>query len=280
MSQLRPPFAYLGSKQRLALWCEAMLPSHRIYLEPFAGSAAVLLAKQPSAIEILNDIDGELIRFFRLLRDHPADLIRACELTPYAREELHLAKAAPSEHTDEVELARRWWVRSVQSVSGAGHGWSVTLNRSASRAATAVSMVERMRAVAMRLRNVQIECRPALEVLDSLASPGAVVYCDPPYLGSTRRAGAETAGRDYRHDMAGEDQHRQLAKALNACQAAVLISGYPSSLYDELYEGWWRAERPTLKMTANVSGGGLTPATEVVWSNRPLCVQGRLEEVS
>lgn len=93
MAQVRPPFSYFGAKQHLALWCEAMLPAHRVYLEPFAGSAAVLLAKRRSPIEILNDIDGELVRFFRLLRDRPAELIQACELTPYSRQEFDLAKS-------------------------------------------------------------------------------------------------------------------------------------------------------------------------------------------
>lgn len=238
----------------------------------------MLLAKRRSPIEILNDIDGERVRFFRLLRDRPAELIQACELTPYSRQEFDLAKSLvdANDQPDEIEAARRWWVRSVQSVSGIGHGWSVTTNRSASKANTAMSIVERMRDVAARLRHVQIECRPATEVLAAVACADAAVYCDPPYLGATRRGGDGTTGRDYRHDMAGEAEHRQLAQVLNACPAAVLISGYPSSLYDELYEGWWRAERPSLKMSCSVNGGALAPATEVVWSNRPLCVQGRL----
>lgn len=236
---LRAPLRYFGAKGRLAPWIAALIPPHRVYVEPFAGTAAVLLAKPPATIEILNDIDEDVVAFFRVLRERPNDLVRVCELTPYARSEFAASRRSTLE-VGELEQARLFWVRTAQSVSGTGHGWSVTTARTQSPAATAISMVDRMWDVAQRLRRVQIECRPAVRVIADYGVADGVIYADPPYLGRTRRGGAGANGRDYRREMAGEDEHRSLAEALHHTPATVLLSGYPSVLYDQLYRDWFR----------------------------------------
>jgi hypothetical protein len=127
-------------------------------------------------------------------------------------------------------------------------------------------------AAAERLRRVIIEDRAAVEVIAKYGAANAVIYCDPPYLHATRSAGAKRRGADYHIEHATEAEHRELARALYATPAAVLLSGYPSALYAELYDqaGWWRVERAVDKPSSLTPGGRAVHAVEAVWSNRPL----------
>ncbi len=269
---MKPPTPYFGSKGTLASWIVNLLPPHEHYVEPFAGSLAVLLAKQPSRMETVNDLDGALMTFWRILRDRPDDLMRVCSLTPHSRAEFEAAYDETG--CDDLELARRIWVRLTQSRSG-------TLRRSGWRhyvaPGTYLSMPgyldgyrDRLAPVAERLMRVSLECRPALEVIASYGSrPDVLLYIDPPYLGSTRGW-----GNNYRVEMKTDDEHRELAKALWDCSATVILSGYHSPLYDELYEGWHREQA-----AANTGNGrsGEQDRVEVLWSNRPLGAQGRID---
>jgi DNA adenine methylase len=287
-----PPTSYYGAKARLAPWIASLLPQGRTYVEPFAGSAAVLFAKPPSPTEVLNDLDGQVVNFFTVLRDHPSELARSLLLTPYARGEYQHAARYDAAELDELERARRWFVRVNQSIShlaGTGRpaGWAAAFNTNgADHAHKFAALADRLEACAERLRRVHLEQRPALEVIAKYAKPGAgaVVYCDPPYLAAVRSSRTKRPGLDYAVEYASEAEHRQLAEVLHATPAVVLVSGYPSELYVELYEarGWWRAERLVTRPTSNVSGGRGALAVEAVWSNRPLASQPRLldQEVS
>jgi DNA adenine methylase len=279
---VRPPTTYYGGKTRLAGWIASLLPPHRTYLEPFAGSAAVLFAKAPSPTEILNDLDGQVVNFFTVLRDRPADLARALALTPYARAEYEQVAAGYDDPgLDEVERARRWFVRVNQSIShlagrGRPSGWAAAFNTNgADHAHKFAATADRLQACAERLRRVHLEQRPAVEVIAKYAKAdaGAVIYCDPPYLAATRSSRTKRVGLDYAVEYASEAEHRALAQVLHATPATVLLSGYPSHLYQELYGGWWRLERSVQRPTSNVSGGRGAVAVEVLWSNRPLAAQ-------
>jgi len=258
---VKPPFSYYGGKTALAERIAALLPGHRHYVEPFAGSLAVLLAKRPSKLETVNDLDGDIVAFWRALRDDPAALERACGLTPHSRAEHH-ASFEPA--ADDLERARRVWVRLTQGRAGTLRrtGWKLYTNpdgTSSSMPRYLAGYAARIGPAAERLARVSLECRPALEVITAYGSePDALLYVDPPYLGSTRAL-------NYRHEMPAEDEHRELAEALNNCTAAVVLSGYPSPLYDGLYAGWRRHEIGT----GAGQGQEWSPRTEVVWSNRP-----------
>jgi DNA adenine methylase len=287
VSRLPPPTNYYGAKTRLAPWIASLLPPGRTYVEPFAGSAAVLFAKPPSPTEVLNDLDGAVVNFFRVLRERPGELARALRLTPYARaEHQQLAANYDDPELGEVERARRWFVRVNQSIShlagrGRPSGWAAAFNTNgADHAHKFATLTNRLEACAERLRCVHLEHRPAVEVIAKYAKPAAdaVVFCDPPYLAAVRSAGTARPGLDYAIEYSTEAEHRELAEVLWATPAAVLISGYPSALYADLYEarGWWRADRVVTRPTSNVSGGRGARAVEVVWSNRPLAAQARL----
>lgn len=274
---MKPPFTYYGGKVGMAERIVGMLPPHRVYIEPFFGSGAVLFAKPPSMHEIVNDLDNVVVTFFRVLRERMDELAEVCALTPYARAEY---EAAVFEGTggglDDLELARRFWVRVNQSfakTAGRRTGWSVTTARTQAAPASVRGRLARFAECAERLATVSIECCDAASLVTRLATPDAVVYADPPYLPSTRngRGRVVPAGTadDYRVDM-GEDDHRRLAEVLTATPAAVILSGYPSDLYEDLYRGWWHVDVAVSVHSSNSVTVDRGRRIERLWSNRPL----------
>lgn len=259
---VKPPFAYYGGKTTLAPVIADLLPAHEHYVEPFAGSLAVLLAKKPSRAETVNDLDGDLVTFWRVLRDQPEELARACMLTPHARDEYLLAERH-LRPDNELEHARRVWVRLTQGRTNSMRekpGWRVRQDaKGASMPTTIAGYAERIVDVARRIQGVTIESRDATQVIrDYGRYENVCIYADPPYLGSTRE-------RSYGVEMLADDQHEALADALNSCKATVILSGYHSPLYAELFADWHRTE-----MAAPVALSGEAGRVEVLWSNRPL----------
>ena len=257
---LKPPFTYYGGKTAVAGRIIALLPSHHHYVEPYAGSLAVLLAKPASRKETVNDLDGDLVNFWRVLRDRPSEFIRACSLTPHSRAEYDAAYVGTE---DELERARRTWVTISQGRAGTlkRTGWRYAIDpegRVGSVPGDLRSYVSRMEAIVQRLSCVTLECRPALELVEAYGASGNVLlYVDPPYLGSLRSL-------NYQYEMPTEADHRELADALHRCQATVVLSGYQSPLYADLYGAWHVAE-----IGAFTGNGADGARTEVVWSNRP-----------
>lgn len=267
----RPVLRYHGGKWRLAPWLLGFFPAHRVYVEPFGGAASVLARKPRAYSEVYNDLDGELVNLFRVLRDHAAgsQLVRALRLTPFARGEFALAYE-PS--PDPVEQARRTVVRSFMGFGSNAHnrrtGFRANSNRSGTTPAHDwANYPESLAAVVERFRGVVIENRPAVDVIPQHDGPATLYYVDPPYPAETRDAGA-----DYGHEMTTED-HRALAATLHGVAGMVALSGYACDLYDrDLYAGWERHERRSL-------ADGARERTEVLWLN-PACVSALAAERS
>ena len=260
---LKPPFAYYGGKTTLAQQIAKLLPPHDHYVEPFAGSLAVLLAKEQTGWETVNDLDGHLVNFWRVLRDRPDELIRAASLTPHSRDEYTHATQQLEAEQDDLERARQVWTILTQGRSNrlSGWGWRVRQNpdMGTSMPDYVAAYAGRMDGVAERLKNVTIENRDAVEVIQEYGRhKGVCIYADPPYLGSAR-------GGSYRIEMKEDNLHVKLASALKDCRASVVLSGYASPLYEELYEGWHRYE---LKAPTRLSG--TAAPNEILWSNVPL----------
>jgi DNA adenine methylase len=274
---VRPPIPYFGGKILIGPQIAALFPPHTHYVEPYCGSLSVLFAKPQSRHETVNDLDGDVVHFWRMLRERPEDLARVCALTPHSRAEWEAC--ADIDVADDLERARRLWVRLSQSRTGRLRrtGWRHYVDPagcSVGMPGYLLGYVDRMSAAAERLHNVTLECRPAEEIITKYGarSDDVLLYVDPPYLGSTR-----SNDRAYRHEVMSEDEHRDLAKLLHECKAAVVLSGYPSDLYDrELYAGW---DRHTIAATTG-QGGVWQNRTEVLWSNRPLNVPQRLFEAA
>jgi DNA adenine methylase len=258
MKKLSPALRYHGSKWRDAARIIRYFPPHLTFVDNYAGSAAVLLQKAPSRFEVLNDLNGDVTTFFQILRDQPQQLIRAIELTPYSRKELALAFQVTS---DPLETARRFYVRSWQGW-GAGalkekKGWRYMHSPTrSSSVAEDWQRTEHLWDIAKRLRQVQIECTPALEILKRMDTPHTLFFLDPPYLPDTRK-GSCAPSSQYVFDM-DEKAHRVLGKQLQAIQGMVILCGRPSALYDELYAGW-----SSVSWQSQTNGGGA--ATECLW---------------
>jgi len=270
-SQLKPPFTYFGGKTMVAPQIVALLPPHEHYVEPFAGSLAVLLAKRPSRFETVNDLDGDLVNFWQVLRDDPEGLERACALTPHSRAE-HEA-SYDLDGTEGLERARRTWVRLTQGRGGSMRraGWRYYVNPAgqySSMPGYLEAYVGRTAAAAARLHAVSLERKPAVELIRQYGQhDGVLIYADPPYLASVRNPRGKRAGhgREYSAEMLTEEQHAELADALKAARAAIVLSGYHSPLYEDLYDGWHRVQISTF----NGNATGDRTRTEVLWSNRP-----------
>lgn len=255
----RPVLRWHGGKWNLAPWIIGHFPVHRCYVEPFGGAASVLLRKPRSYAEVYNDLDGAAVNLFRVLRSNRAsDLVDAVRLTPFAREEFRLAYE-PCECP--VEQARRLIVRSFMGFGSNGHnrltGFRANSNRSGTTPARDwINYPDALAEIVERLAGVVIENRDACEVMAAHDTPQTLHYVDPPYVFETRSDGAA----DYAHEMSDAD-HERLLNFLRTLQGTVVLSGYPSVLYDEGLAGWQRIERAALADNAK-------PRTEVLWINR------------
>ncbi|KQX19350.1 MULTISPECIES: DNA adenine methylase [unclassified Sphingomonas] len=268
MSEIRRPvLRWLGGKYRLAPWIISHFPAHRIYVEPFGGAASVLLQKPRAYNETYNDLDGELVNLFGVLRSERAgDLLKLLKLTPYSRAEY---LAAFDLVTEPVERARRAIVRSHLAHGTGGcridrptgfrtDGVSGTTNVAGEWA----DLPAALEAVIDRMRGVTIECRPALEMLTRFDGDQSLIYLDPPYLPATRSTKSRRPGERYHtyaYEMTVEDHAELLAVAARS-RAMILISGYPDTLYDDALSGWKRVE-----MAARAHRN--SPRTEVLWIN-------------
>ena len=248
VSPTRPIVRYHGGKWKLAPWIISHFPPHRVYVEPFGGGGSVLLRKPRSYAEVYNDLDGEIVNVFRVMRDHGDDLRRALELTPFARDEFLLSYETSD---DPVEQARRTIVRSFMgfgsaAVCGQVSGFRANSNRSGTTPAHDWrNYPDILHATINRLRGVVIERKDAAEVMQRHDGQDTLHYVDPPYHHDTRARGDKSSVKAYKHEMT-DDQHIGLAVVLKTLQGAVVLSGYRCPLYDELYAGWDRIDRSAL----------------------------------
>jgi DNA adenine methylase len=250
----RPLVRYHGGKWILAPWIIEHFPAHRCYVEPFGGGGSVLLRKPRSYAEVYNDLDGEMVNLFRVVRDNGEDLRRLLELTPFSRVDFRESYEASG---DALEQARRTVVRSFMGFGSNSHNKNTGFRSNSNRSGTTPAHDWRnypgaLGAIIDRLRGVVIENRDAVEVMRAHDAETTLHYVDPPYVAATRDKGG-----DYRHEMTDE-QHRALAAALSELKGAVIVSGYPSPLYDELFAEWQRVERRAL-------ADGAAERTEVLW---------------
>ncbi len=242
----RPVLRYHGGKWRLAPWIISHFPPHRVYVEPYGGAASVLMRKPRASTEVYNDLDGEIVNALRVIREYGHRLAELLRHTPYARDEF-AQSYEPSE--DPVEQARRTIVRSFfghGSAGTAGHSTGFRAKAHATHPGGAKEWANywaQIEEFSDRLAGVTIESRPAIDVIAEYDQDGALFYVDPPYMPGTRRRGNQYCRKgEYRHEMTEED-HAELLGALGNVRGSVVISGYPSELYNERLGDWRRITR-------------------------------------
>ena len=239
-------FGWYGGKFSHLAWLLPLLPQAHHYCEPFGGSAAVLLNRAPSPVETYNDLDGEVTTFFRVLRSQPDELIRQIGLTPFSREEFYIA-CQNEEGLTDLERARRFFVRARQVRTGLAQTatlgrWANCKQTSRAGMSGAVSRwlgsVDSLPEIAERLVRVQIENRPAEDVIRLYDDKDTLFYCDPPYPHESR-------GDTHAYgDEMSDQEHCALAKLLNKVKGKVAISGYRCELMGEIYSNFRRIDAP------------------------------------
>ena len=251
---MKPILKYPGAKWRLSNWIIDNMPVHKVYLEPFFGSGAVLFNKAPSGIETVNDLDGNVVNLFRVIRNRPKELRELIELTPWARDEYY---DSYSKTGDELEDARRFLVRCWQAFAtrtGYRSGWRHSAQGQCPNMPEQWAKVpSRISEVADRLKHVQIENMDAIKLITKYNSENVLIYADPPYMPDTRGNGI------YACEMT-EEQHNQLISALVSHKGSVIISGYDNALYNNRLCGW----RKIYKSTSAERG---QTKQEVLWLN-------------
>lgn len=245
---------YPGAKNRLAYWICEYIPVHDVYLEPFAGSLAVLFNKQRCHIETVNDLDEEVTNFFRILRDRGNELERLITLTPFSRREY---QSAYEFCDDDLERARRFAVKCWMGF-GCGNlyqnGFKSGQQKKSPNPARAWSKLpETLKLAVERLQGVQIENLPATELIRRYDTQDVFIYADPPYLHGTRK------NYLYRHEMT-DVEHVDLLNLLVKHPGKVLLSGYDNELYNDMLHGWNKAHKDT-----RAEGG--RKRTETLWMN-------------
>lgn len=262
-----PAIRYHGGKFRLAPWIMRFFPEHKTYVEPFGGAAGVLIQKTRSYAEVYNDLDGDIVNFFRVLRDRDmrSQLEAAIVLTPYARAEFELSWE-PTECP--IERARRTAIRAQMGFGSAGATKGITGFRIDTRRAygTAQHLWAKypaaIAAVGERFNSVLIENRPAIEVMQQHDGVETLHFVDPPYVHGTRVLQANGRGY-YRHEMS-DDDHVELLTFLLELDGMIVLSGYMSDMYADILSGW---ESHTTKSRIS-AGRGSALRDEVVWINQ------------
>lgn len=256
MTPTRPILRWHGGKWRIAPWVISHFPPHKVYVEPFGGAASVLLQKPRALSEIYNDLDRDLVRMFRVIREEPAELARAIALSPFARDEY---RELYEPVDDDLEATRRFIVRSFMGMNSKGaltkSGFDARTNPDGftSRLRAMVDLPEQIVLVAGRFLHVVIENTDAAKLVERYDRDDALIYLDPPYVSETR------SGKYYNHEMT-DAAHTALLASIDASRAMVIISGYPSELYDSAMRGWHRVE-------TKARTDGAKARTEVLWIN-------------
>jgi len=261
-AHLRPPLKWYGGKQLFVKKLLPLIPEHQTYVEPFVGGAALFFAKDPSPVEVLNDLDSNLINFFRVLRD-PLKFERfhhLVSLTVFSREEFHFCKARLQDTQDDVERARRFFVVARQSYGGdfsGGFAYSVTdASRGMAKNVSAyLSAIDGLPEISARLRTAQIEHDDFRAVIKRFDRPGTFFYLDPPYVHSTRRCTG-----NYSCEMSDQD-HEDLVALLLDLKGKAILSGYANPIYEPLERGGWERHDFFTKM----GNGKQRERIESVW---------------
>lgn len=266
------PFIYVGGKTRLAPQIIALFPKHHTYVEVFGGAGAILFKKSPSACEIFNDINSDIVNLYRVLQD-PDKSKRLKDLltnTLYARGEWERARDILRQGIfhDDISRAWAWFVAYNQShggvISKTRGGWGYA--RVVSRVRGYRSRIDNIDNLTNRLSLVQIECIDCLDILQRYDHANTLFYCDPPYVHETRNKSSRDS---YAHEMT-DDDHRAFVDTLLNIEGEAIISGFENPIYDPLLDHGWRKQVENIPVTFTTTNSPF--ANEVIWSS-PGCVK-------
>jgi len=255
--RLRAPFPWVGGKYYLVDKLLPLIPKHHTYVEVFGGAANLLLAKEPSPVEVYNDIDSGLVNFFRVIRDKEKfpRFYEQVMLIPYSREEFYCCAGTWRDEEDDIVRAVKWFVAARQCFGGVvGGSWGYGVTGSNKGMAQCVgswlSSIELLPEVSERFRRVQVEHNDFRKILKAYDTEETFFYLDPPYVLETRRG-----GEVYSNEMTLSD-HEELVNLLLHVKGNAMLSGYEHSVYKPLEEaGWTKLEfEAKCRLTGNTKG--------------------------
>lgn len=262
--RLRTPISYYGGKQKLASRIISLIPRHTLYCEPFIGGAAIFFAKRPSEIEVINDTNGELINFYRTLKEDFSALEAEISTSLHSRD-LHRKASLIYNNPDMFDRVKRaWavWILSTQSFAGILDGtWGFDLSKNTTTKKINTKRHGFTRTFAQRLQRCQLECADALYVIASRDTPESFFYCDPPYFNS-----------DLGHyDGYTEKDYEDLLNLLSGIKGKFLLSSYPSPILKRFTKKYgWQKWSINQKISVNAKGGNQKTKTEVLVANYPI----------
>jgi len=237
----KSPINWFGGKYYMANDIIRLFPKHKVYVEVFGGAGHILFKKEPSEIEVYNDIDSGLYLFFKILRDeNKANILKQkLDLTPYSREEFYHCRDTWRDEQDDIEKVRKWYVTAMQSFSAKFSTWSHSKSKSRRGMSQAVSqwlgkIEDNLPKVVERLKVVQIENMDYKDLLKKYDGEDALFYLDPPYIHKTR-----TSTYRYAHEMEDE-QHEEMIDILLHIKGKAILSGYDNEIYNKLLNNGWK----------------------------------------
>ena len=266
MKKYKSPINWYGGKYYMAKDIIDLFPEHHMYVEGFGGAGHVLFKKERSNLEVYNDLHNGLYLIFKFLRENNEEFIRKLSLTPYSRVEFENSKNWMYEE-DDVEKARKFYVRTMQSVASNG-GWCYAKSKSRRGMCQSVSrwlgnIEENLMGAIERLKEVQIENLDIIELIKKYDKEDTLFYLDPPYISETRKQ-----KKSYDFEMSNE-QHKELVDVLINIKGKVVLSGYEHPIYDKLLENNWKKIYlgDFSKRSQKTNEGELFKGKEFVWIN-------------
>lgn len=267
---LKPPIHWYGGKTLQTKNLLPFIPEHHCYVEPYGGSGALLFAKEPSKVEVYNDLHKDVVNLYAVIRNNFEQFSNSVSLSPYSRSDLNSAwlhlQIPILLNADFIARARDFFIVARQSFSARHNvkpGWSSS--KKTNHALAWMNAIDKLPEIHERLRNVQIECRPALEVMRQYDEKQTFHYLDPPYLAETRK---ET--KAYEHEMDYNDHFAMLC-LIKQLKGMVLLSGYHHEVYDDVLAGWrYKDFIVTASAIDTTSSEADTERTETIWWNDAL----------
>lgn len=240
------------------------IPEHVLYCEPFCGASHLLFGKIPSKVEVINDIDGHLVAFFRVIKDHEdrQRLIKMLQYLPYSRRLWQEIRANWKQGNipSGLEASAQWFYLNRSTFAGdqLRGGFAVSSTTGRNPVQSFRNAIDGLDTIAERLRNVCVENLPYAECVQRYDSKTTLFYCDPPYL---------NAEHYYGKDSFSQDDHFRLSEILHGIKGKAMVSHYENRLYDELYRGWYRHEYESFKGSHKSTGAEKPKTIECLWTN-------------
>lgn len=258
IEKLKPPFKIHGSKKYLSKWILENLPEltgEEEYIEPYCGTASVLINKEKSQLEVINDIDPGIVSIFRALRDECSAFVKKLKKIEYTKESFEKA-LTKIEFNNNLNYATNEFILRRMSKSGMKKSFSCSDSGDNN---TWVTMIDELPIISKRIKNCFIFNKPAIDVIKAFNHENTVCYADPPCLQETR-----ISPDSPEYEMTTDD-HIELAKVLIDFKGKAIISGYHSTLYKRLYKEWKCIKKIIPNNTTQTKNK--TKKTECIWMN-------------